>query len=86
MTLIKTDKYANRFSKVMEALHLNSEHRPHDPRTTFITMAKKSGMDEYALKRVVGHKIEDITESTYTKRDIEWLRTDIEKIKSDVLI
>lgn len=83
---ITYDKYANRFSKVMDALHLNSEHRPHDPRTTFITMAKKSGMDEYALKRVVGHKIEDITESTYTKRDIEWLRTDVEKIRSDVLI
>lgn len=83
---ITYDKYANRFTKVMEALHINPEHRPHDPRTTFITMAKKSGMDEYALKRVVGHKIEDITESTYTKRDIEWLRADIEKIKSDVLI
>lgn len=52
-----------------------------DPRTTFVTMGKKSGMDEYALKEMVGHTIQDITESTYTVRDLEWLREDIEKIK-----
>ena len=40
---------------------------------------KKSGMDEYALKEMVGHTIQDITESTYTVRDLEWLREDIEK-------
>lgn len=75
------DKYANRFEKVIKQLNLNPEHRPHDPRTTFVTMGKKSGMDEYALKEMVGHTIQDITESTYTVRDLEWLREDIEKIK-----
>ena len=75
------DKYANRFKKVIKQLKLNSDHRPHDPRATFVTMGKKSGMDEYALKEMVGHNIKDITESTYTVRDIEWLRNDIEKIK-----
>ncbi len=38
-------------------------------------------MDEYALKEMVGHSIQDITESVYTIRDLEWLREDIEKIK-----
>lgn len=75
------DKYAKRFEKVIEQLKINPEHRPHDPRTTFVTMGKKSGMDEYALKEMVGHTIQDITESTYTVRDLEWLREDIEKIK-----
>lgn len=75
------DKYASRFEKVVKQLNLNSEHRPHDPRTTFVTMGKKSGMDEYALKEMIGHTIQDITESTYTIRDLEWLRSDIEKIK-----
>lgn len=56
-------------------------HRPHDPRKDFITEAKRFGMDEYALKRIVGHSIQDITERVYTKRDIEWLRSEIEKIK-----
>lgn len=75
------DKYASRFEKVVKQLNLNPEHRPHDPRTTFVTMGKKAGMDEYALKEMVGHSIQDITESTYTVRDLEWLREDIEKIK-----
>lgn len=75
------DKYANRFKKVISQLNLNPEHRPHDPRKTFITIGKKANMDEYALKEMVGHSVQDITESTYTVRDLEWLREDIEKIK-----
>lgn len=74
------DKYKGRFNKVIQQLELNPEHRPHDPRTTFITRGKKAEMDEYALKEMVGHSIQDITESTYTIRDLEWLREDIEKI------
>jgi integrase len=77
---ITYDKYAGRFEKVIAALKLREDHRPHDPRTTFITMAKKAGVDEYVVKRLAGHKITDITESVYTKRDIEWLRTELEKM------
>ena len=68
------DKYANRFKKVTGELHLNPEHRPHDPRKTFVTRCKKTNVDEYALKEMVRHSIKDITESTYTVRDLEWLR------------
>ena len=75
------DKYANRFKKVVDRLQLNPDHRAHDPRNTFITNAKKVKMDEYAIKAMVGHSIQDITESTYTLRDLEWLRKDIEKLK-----
>lgn len=74
------DKYANRFKKVIEQLGLNPDHRAHDPRNTFITNGKKSKMDEYALKEMVGHSVKDITESTYTLRDLEWLRQDLEKL------
>lgn len=75
------DKYGYRFNEViLKYLKMNPEHRPHDPRTTFITMAKRAEVDEYAIKLMVGHKIQDITEGTYTKRDIEWMREDIEKI------
>lgn len=77
---ITYDKYASRFKKVINELHLNPDHRPHDPRMTFITRCKKAGVDEYALKEMVGHSIKDITESTYTVRDVEWLRKDLEKI------
>ena len=77
---ITYDKYAGRFAKVIDTLNLRKDHRPHDPRTTFITMAKKAGVDEYVVKRLAGHKIIDITESVYTKRDIEWLRAELEKM------
>lgn len=38
-------------------------------------------MDELELKIFVGHVIKDLTEKTYTKRNIEWLHLEIEKIK-----
>lgn len=75
------DKYANRFNQVVSNLELNPDHRAHDPRKTFVTMAKKAGINDNAIKALVGHKAQDITESAYTERDIEWLRNDIEKIK-----
>ena len=74
------DKYDYRFKKIKEALNLNPDHRPHDGRSTFITVAKKSGVDEYVIKRLAGHSINDVTEKIYTERDIEWLRCEIEKI------
>lgn len=77
---ITYDKYAGRFEKVIIALNLRTDHRPHDPRTTFITMAKKAEVDEYVIKRLAGHKITDITEAVYTKRDIEWIRAELEKM------
>ena len=77
---ITYDKYAGRFVKVMEAVHLNQEHRPHDPRNTFVTRMKKAGVDPLVVKRLVGHKINDVTERVYTYRDLDWLREDIEKM------
>lgn len=74
-------KYRERFIEVRDKLNLNPEHRPHDPRMHFTTMAKKYKMDEYAIKYIVGHSISDITEKVYTKRDIEWLKEEIENIK-----
>lgn len=52
-----------------------------DGRICFVSMAKEAEMTEYALKRIVGHSIKDLTEKTYTKRNIEWLNREIEKIK-----
>lgn len=78
--LITYDKYAGRFAKIMTALKFREDHRPHDPRKTFITMAKKAEVDEYVIKRLIGHRITDITENTYTERDIEWLRSELEKM------
>lgn len=75
------DKYRHRFDNIKKELNLNPEHRLHDPRVQFITMAKRYGVDEYAIKYLVGHAINDITEKIYTKRDDDWLRSELEKIK-----
>lgn len=72
------DKYRGRFNKVMKRLGM--EHHPHETRHTFITKAKKVGVDEYILKRIVGHSIPDITENVYTHRDFEELREEMNKI------
>ena len=73
--------YSNRFRNVILKLGLDKEHRPHDCRKHFVTMAKRAGVDEYAVKRIVGHNISDITERIYTDRDAKWLFKEICKIK-----
>ena len=78
---LRYPNYSKIFINVMSLLQLNPEHRTHDCRKTFVTLAKKYNVDEYAIKHIVGHTITDITEKVYTERDIEWLRTEMEKIK-----
>lgn len=73
-------RYFENLNKLIEQLGLNPDHKPHDGRVTFVTMAKKYQMDEYAIKYIVGHRIKDITESVYTQRDTSWLKSEIEKI------
>lgn len=75
------DVYRDKYTQAMSALGLGSDHRPHDPRKQFVTMANAAGMNEYAIKRIVGHSIQDVTEKIYTERDPNWLSTEIEKIK-----
>lgn len=74
-------KYRYRFINILKELNINPNHKCHDPRMHFITMAKKYKVDEYAIKYIVGHSINDITEKIYTNRNIEWLKEEIENIK-----
>lgn len=75
------NRYQKGFTRIRDELKLNPDHRPHDGRKHFVSMAKKYGVDEYAIKYMVGHKISDITEKVYTAREFDWLREEIEKIK-----
>lgn len=79
--MLTYDKYQQRFMKIRDDLKLNPEHRAHDGRVQFVTAAKKAGVDEYAIKYMVGHAISDVTEKVYTKRELDWLQTEIEKIR-----
>ena len=80
-TMMTYQRYQKGFGMVRDELKLNPEHRPHDGRKHFVTAAKKAGVDEYAIKYMVGHKISDITEKVYTQREFEWLKAEIEKIR-----
>lgn len=72
--------YRYRFSQVLNRLGINADHRPHDPRKHFITTAKKYKVNEYAIKKIVGHDISDITEKIYTDRDSEWVKHEMLKM------
>ena len=65
----------------MNALGLVPRHRPHNGRVQSVTTAKKAGVDEHVIKKIVGHYIDDVPEKSYTKRDTERIRTELEKIK-----
>lgn len=79
--MLTYEKYRYRHNAVCAMLDLNKDHRAHDGRKHFVTMAKKYKVDEYAIKYIVGHKITDVTETVYTVRDNSWLTSEIEKIK-----
>lgn len=72
-------RYYFQFRQTCKKLGL-SDHSPHDARVQFVSMCKKYGVDEYAVKKVVGHSISDITEKYYTKVSPQWIHDEIGKI------
>lgn len=78
-THLTYDKYRGRFEKINKKLGMS--HRPHDTRHTFITKAKEADVNEFVLKLMVGHAIEDITEKVYTHRTMSQLHDEISKIE-----
>jgi hypothetical protein len=77
----KYQSYRKKFTNTIKLYNINRNHKLHDCRKTFVTLAKKYELNEYAIKYIVGHSITDITEKTYTDRDPKWLYTEILKIK-----
>lgn len=71
-------KFSRGFTKLMEDFNFN--HTAYDARHTFVSKMKRAGANEYILKRIVGHSINDITEKVYTHREIEELLVEINKI------
>ncbi len=54
-------------------------HTPHDTRHTFASYAHKSGMDELAVKRILGHHVAGITEAVYTHLDEAFLKREMSR-------
>ena len=61
------------------------KHTPHDCRHTFSKLCEKYKVAENDRKRMLGHKIGDITNDTYGHRTLEDLRNEIEKIEINLL-
>lgn len=74
-------RYNYQFKILVERLGLNPEHRAHDPRVHFVSLCKKYNVDDMCIKRMIGHAISDLTENTYTVRELQWFKTEIAKIK-----
>lgn len=75
------DRLKFRFEKVVFKYNLNPEHRPHDTRVTFVSRMKEAKVDEYAIKKIVGHSLGDITEKIYTDLGVDYLKGEISKMK-----
>ena len=74
------NNYYRIFNTVIKKLNLDPNHKTHDPRKQFVTAAKKAGLDNVAIKKIIGHAVDDITEEIYTDRDFSWLYDEACKI------
>lgn len=67
------------FYPTMERLNMN--HLPHDTRHTFGTLAELYRLDNYMVKKILGHKFQDLTKDVYTHVMVNKLNEEIKKIK-----
>ena len=74
----KYDSIKYIFNKLMQKYSMN--HTLHDTRHTFATLGKECGMKPSAVKKIIGHKLKDLTDDVYTHESIEYLKNEIEKI------
>lgn len=60
---------------------LGAKHTMHDTRKTFATLCQMNHIDIYVRKKVLGHKMNDITFDVYTNESKNILYKEINKIK-----
>lgn len=67
-----------RFKQYMKQLGM--DHLPHDTRHTTATLMKQSGIEEMYIKLVLGHRLDDITQSVYIHTPAETLVKEMNKV------
>ena len=60
---------------------LNTHYTMHDTRKTFATLCQMNNLNVYIRKKVLGHRMNDITFDVYTNESKNRLWTEINKIK-----
>lgn len=86
--LLKPDKrlidcsYASLNSTVLSTVngYLKATHTMHDTRQTFASLCQLYKVDVYARKKILGHKLKDITFDIYTNASKNKLWTEVNKI------
>lgn len=68
----------NMFYPVMDILGM--DHYPYDTRHTFATLCNEYHVDDFAIKRVMGHSCNDITKDVYTHAYLNYLQEQIRKL------
>ncbi|MGL6201911.1 MAG: tyrosine-type recombinase/integrase [Lachnospiraceae bacterium] len=78
---VTAQNFRKKMSKIMKSMGMN--HTPHDCRHTFSKLCEDYKVNENDRKRMLGHSFGgDITNAVYGHRDLEALRSEIEKIKT----
>lgn len=68
----------NHFVPLMNRLKMN--HVPYDTRHTFSTLAEAFELDNFVLKKIFGHKFNDLTKDNYTHTNIVKAFKEVQKI------
>lgn len=71
--------YRKHFDSVMEAA--KCKHTPHECRHTLATWLNNAGANETAIKKILGHACDGVTEKVYTHKGIAELRKAMNAIK-----
>lgn len=79
-TAINPTRYTKIFKETLNDIGIDPSHTPHDCRHTFASLLDNAGANKVSIQKLMGHSGKDITERTYTHKDIEELRKAIEMI------
>ena len=69
-------RFRRRFDKVMAAARCH--HTPHECRHTCATWLDDKGANKIAIKRILGHAVQDITDGVYTHKNVRQLKKAID--------
>lgn len=59
---------------------LHMDHTPHDTRHTLATLLDRAGANKICIKNILGHSIQDLTDGTYTHKNLNDLLEAIDLI------
>lgn len=69
-------QFRRHFNAVMTAAHCH--HTPHECRHTCATWLDDKGANKIAIKRILGHAIQDVTDGIYTHKNVRQLKKAID--------